>query len=392
MLVSTIDDATDLRGPEGDIIMILSSDKGILHPISLLMLRGHTIYLVVPDQFDLLEASRATRVFDWNTDVLDLKPSKGPGSVFTSNMGRTGEAGASAAHLRANKRKQGPFDAPTVRDAPPYRGSPQAPNPLEGDKGYPYPFKSPKDATQQPLLPRTTSSMSPGLFKEPGNDSTTPNTGLTTVASRSDSLSSRTPSVLSQRSGNQQSKLDIASNGKAQGVTMKSPQMPLGHLQSSMPPPERQVEEFPLKDDWGFNSGWNEGGGWESGSSAWSTKPNNEEQVVGLGMVDLAIAGPPPPVSDPPRYPGTPQSEVAAQAAPDDSVFLPLLECLAKAKAEGKNQVLRSVIGADLSRQKDIYRAAGATGFGSYVALAAERGYISLGGAGGKEWVALKTD
>jgi len=72
----------------------------------------------------------------------------------------------------------------------------------------------------------------------------------------------------------------------------------------------------------------------------------------------------------------------------DNTVFLPLLQCLRKARAEGKNQLLLSVMGLMLS--KDIYRAAGVPSLGGYVTLAAQKGVVNFGGIGAKKWVSLK--
>ena len=87
VLVSAIDDSTGPHSAEPDIIMIFSGDGAILHPISLLTLRGYTVFLVVPEQSDHLTSSRATRVFDWNTDILDIKQQRSPASVSMVSIG-----------------------------------------------------------------------------------------------------------------------------------------------------------------------------------------------------------------------------------------------------------------------------------------------------------------
>ncbi|KAF9440615.1 ubiquitin-like protein [Macrolepiota fuliginosa MF-IS2] len=59
-------------GSENNIIMIFSGDKTILHPISLLMFRGYTVFLVAPDGNSGIRSSHATRVFNWHKEVLKI--------------------------------------------------------------------------------------------------------------------------------------------------------------------------------------------------------------------------------------------------------------------------------------------------------------------------------
>lgn len=71
VLVSAMD---NLDRPERDIIMIISGAESMLYPISLLMFRNHTVFLVVPDESNV-KSFQATRVFSWCTDVLGIKSS-----------------------------------------------------------------------------------------------------------------------------------------------------------------------------------------------------------------------------------------------------------------------------------------------------------------------------
>jgi len=76
------------------------------------------------------------------------------------------------------------------------------------------------------------------------------------------------------------------------------------------------------------------------------------------------------------------------ESSPTDSaVFLPLLQCLQKARAEGKDQLLLSAIGMMLS--KDVYRTAGVSSLKSYITLAAQKGLVNFGGTSEREWVSL---
>jgi len=71
----------------------------------------------------------------------------------------------------------------------------------------------------------------------------------------------------------------------------------------------------------------------------------------------------------------------------DSAVFLPLLQCLQKARAEGKDQLLLSAIGMMLS--KDVYRIADVSSLRGYITLAAQKGLVNFGGTSGREWVSL---
>jgi len=66
------------------------------------------------------------------------------------------------------------------------------------------------------------------------------------------------------------------------------------------------------------------------------------------------------------------------------AVFLPLLQCLQKTRAEGN---LLSDIGMMLS--KDVYRTAGVSSLGDYIMLVAQKGLVNFGGTSGKKWLSL---
>ncbi|KAF5357805.1 hypothetical protein D9756_001861 [Leucocoprinus leucothites] len=406
VLLSAIDDPSD-HGPGGNIIMIFSGDRGILHPISLLMLRGCAIYLVVPGQFDRLELSRATQVFDWTTDVLDLKLNTSPASVSVLNAGQSGSSGSNATGPIANKMRH---SLDVSRSETPLVSPPK---PAVSEVGFFHskpPPRSPQAATQPQLPPYTSFTNVASLLS--------PRTPLTNVAplhsmsatagtpARADtkpiivpspsdfSSGSRTPSVLSRRSSNQTSTFGSTLSRQTRVDLTYSPEKHPGSPGLPRPEPRRQIEVAPT-DNWGTNGGWNEGGGWEINSSDWSVKPEKEPegfQAEAVHRTGLAIGHlvpePLPGMRDLPSHVAL-QPE-ASTADNDNSAFLPLLQCLQKAKAEGKVQVLRSVLGMELSKNKNIYYAAGVTTFSGYVALAAQRGLVTLGVVGGgKDWISL---
>lgn len=341
VLVSAIDDPINLDGREPDIIMIFSGDKSILHPISLLMLRGYTIYLVIPNQTDQVESSRATRVFIWNTDVLDLK-SRSPesASVLSTRQSSPARSGVGV---------------------------------KVGDTGSKYfqPPNSPRSAGQRASapFPMSLNSLEPTISPA--------RTKLKAIPASPEPSSSRVPSALSLVSDTQLSTFKSPPSGKMRASLAASPEKNPGDL---------RLED--VNENWGMDSGWNEGGGWGAIGSEWTAEPKKQPIDGATHTTGMAIAHlypEPSPVPVPRDY--DPRS---GSPGVDDSVFLPLLQFLNKAQAEGKHPVLRSVVGSELSKNKDIYGAAGTTGFSTYIALAASKGIITLGGTGGKDWVALK--
>ena len=72
VLVSAIDHPVDSENLEKNIIMIFSGNESVLYPVSLLVFRNYTVYLVIPDGTNgtttLHQTSFrdiATRTFSW---------------------------------------------------------------------------------------------------------------------------------------------------------------------------------------------------------------------------------------------------------------------------------------------------------------------------------------
>ncbi|KAF9448348.1 hypothetical protein P691DRAFT_50701 [Macrolepiota fuliginosa MF-IS2] len=72
VLVSVMDEPANSDTSTNDIVMIFSGDEGVLYPISLLMFRNYTVFLVVPDD-NRIPPFQATRIFKWHKDILGSK-------------------------------------------------------------------------------------------------------------------------------------------------------------------------------------------------------------------------------------------------------------------------------------------------------------------------------
>jgi len=362
--VSAIDDPVDLCGAEPGIIMIFSGDVTILHPISLLMLRGYTVFLVVPEQSNYLASSRVTRIFDWNTDILNLTQQRNPTLVPMLGMGQSSQLGPSVMSQKAS-------DIFRLSDVSNH-GTSISLSTVNTDFTSPTSPPKPQVAIQKPLLPHTpeiAAQIPLDLFQATINTTVTSKTKPTGVSKPPVS------SVIGQNSMNQllspssQPKRDVVGSSKH-----------LGGPERPEPRASEQLETLPT-DDCAVNSGGSEGGEWETSRSSWSVESVNRRSQQeapgrsGLAMTELKLS--------------LPQVEMPLpESSPtDNAVFLPLLQGLQKARAEGKDQLLRSVIGMMLS--KDVYRTAGVSNLGGYIMLAAQKGLVNFGGTAGREWVSL---
>lgn len=373
VLVSAIDGSTGPHSAEPDIIMIFSGDGAILHPISLLTLRGYTVFLVVPEQSDHSTSSRATRVFDWNTDILDIKQQRSPASVSMVSIGS--QSGPSVTSHKAS----GTTHSFSVSNL----GTPISSSIVNTFSTSPP--MSPRIATQKPPPPHISSgiaaSMSTDLFRATPNTAITPKTKPTVVSALPEPSDPCVSSVVDQNLTNQSFSSPSKSGQDLTGSSKHS-----SGLKPLKPNPLQQFETLST-DGWAINSGWNEDGGWEISNSDWSVEPKKrrlQQEVVGRAGLAIAEMNPLP-TPDLPSHMRMPPPE---SSPTDNTVFLPLLQCLRKARAEGKNQLLLSVMGLMLS--KDIYRAAGVPSLGGYVTLAAQKGVVNFGGIGAKKWVSLK--
>jgi len=76
VLILAIDEPLHFDTPTKDVIMILSGDEGVLYPISLLMFRNFTVFLVVPDGNHNIQPLQATQIFNLNRDILTSRIEK----------------------------------------------------------------------------------------------------------------------------------------------------------------------------------------------------------------------------------------------------------------------------------------------------------------------------
>ena len=68
--MSAMDDPIAAGTSEHNIILIISGDRSVLYPISLLMFRNYTVFLAVPDDDASTLSFQASKVFNWRRDVL----------------------------------------------------------------------------------------------------------------------------------------------------------------------------------------------------------------------------------------------------------------------------------------------------------------------------------
>jgi len=361
--VSAIDDPVDLRSAEPGIIMIFSGDLTILHPISLLTLRGYTVFLVVPEQSNYLASSRVTHIFDWNTDILGLSQQRSLTSVPMLGMGQSNQPGPSVTSHKASDGKR-PFDVSN-------HGGSISLSTVNINSTLPTSPLKPPVAVQKPLLPHTPSEITAQTF--PDLFQATVNTAVLSKTKPTDVSKSPVSSVIGQ---NPMNPLSSSSSQPSRDLVGSSKHL-VGPEQ-----PERASQRFETlpTDDCAVNSGGSEGGEWETSRSTWSVESGKRglQQVslrTGLAITELKLL--------------SSQMEMPlSESSPTDSaVFLPLLQCLQKARAEGKDQLLLSAMGMMLS--KDVYRTAGVSSLRGYITLAAQKGLVSFGGTSGREWVSL---
>lgn len=374
-------------------MVILSGDRSILHPICPLILRGYIIYLIVPDEIDNIEQSRASKVFRWHAEVLGLKSDPSPESTTVSNTECSTPEGQSLNGLRISPNLRGGGLENTSSIPPPQpsiTSHPSASNP-PGSMAFSYPTtlpQLPKDATSHLKSPRKLPVSkpplrpgSPSVFSSVATPAMTPKTKARSIPAF-EPPSSRTPSVMSFDSGTTPVTFGNVQGGGTGANSSKSPDIRAQMLGQISPSPAR--EETHANNDWGAGSGWNENGDWEMSTSSWL--PESEPKAT--PEAGRSFQPEPEPKPEVPRT-NQPRPELETSTV-DISVFIPLLQNLQKARAEGKKEVLRSVLGGILAKDKTIYQVAGVATFNAYIMMAAQKGLVTLGGTGGKAWVALK--
>ncbi|KAF7777495.1 hypothetical protein Agabi119p4_3567 [Agaricus bisporus var. burnettii] len=386
LLISAIDDPNNVDSPGNGVVIIISGDKSILHPVTLMMLRGYTIYLVIPDELNGVERSRASKVFNWHADVLSLnsdpsleptsissressilesQESKGPGRSPQTARARVGlRKFSSTSHTSATgKTSDMASSYPTSPRRDPGDVNPWSPQtqPASIPASYPNPLN--------PFLPSTTPAMTPRTISRP-------------IPVGSPAFRARSALDFNRTTTHSFNPVRGESTEDIRGQMMD---------QLSLPPTQEESSKETI-DDWAAKSNWNNKGGWEMDGASWLPKPERpESRAFHLDpKVDTFRSKGPIPKASQVKRPIPGHETGPDPAAVDSSVFIPLLQNLQRARTEGKTEVLRSVIGAVFAKDKSIYEAAGVDTFNGYITLAAKKGLVNLGGIGGKAWIALK--
>ncbi|KAF9448350.1 hypothetical protein P691DRAFT_800919 [Macrolepiota fuliginosa MF-IS2] len=373
VVISAMDDPVNTDTLENDIIMIISGDKSVLYPISLLMFRNYTTFLAVPDESNNVQPFQATRVFNWHRDVLGYKFNLSPE----------------------------PTSVPVA----------ESPNPEE--RGWT------ANGTHVPQLNLDTTTMSvspsnpsaagsaPSVYMGSAKPVTTVTTPAATPKSKARSVSaseppaSRAPSALNPRSpasGNFGVAPDEDTSSGPNSSTSGS-LSPLSHQPEVSRSPEPEED---IVDDWGAASNWDAGnpsGGWEMNPTSWASEPPPKPKIEPKKAE--AKAKPPAPKARQSRTrtraPAWESRSTTSEATrteseimpdPPMSAFDPLLQVLRESE---EGSVRRSQIGELLARAKPgLYETAGVRGLSEYLSVAAKKNLIVLCGIDNYQRVKLK--
>lgn len=321
--------------------MIVSGDESVLYPISLLMFRNYTVFLVVPDE-NSIPCFQATRVFSWYQDVLSC----------ISNLDT--EQSTSASGMLS----------------PPQRSV---------TSGHRFP-------PSRPPVPFTTSAMTP----ESKDDISLPHHPTLPV------WKSPQASAFSNLGNNHAEEVPatLKSSNPSKHNEIQPSQVPKPISEE----PARQSEV----DDWGASGGWSTSGGWTMTGANWDSnpvspapkpdvKPKKPQREPKAASVQQPKATQPPPkksqsgpssVSAQASHPGEKPRSPASNPA-----FEPLLEILRQAENQSMK---RSQLGEHLAKRKGLYSLAGANGFSGYIELAVKYNLVMLRGVDGLQTVKLK--
>jgi hypothetical protein len=360
LLVDTLISAMDDPGSdEKDILMIISGDESVLYPISLLMFRNFTIFLVAPDESNI-QGSRATRVFRWYQDVLGYWPGLDPEQP-TSTLGLM---------------------------SPPQRSV------TSGQ--YMAPSRPPVLSAVSAMTPKSKDNISLPSSHYP------------------------TPPVLSPRDsaprnfGNNHS-AEIPATTKPSAPSKQNEMRPSQVPQPIPKEPVQQIEE----DSWGADGGWNTSGGWTMSGNSWDAdpvtpapkpeiKPQKPERESKPEQKPQAIQPPPPKfqsssgstqvqasMQPPPKRSQSNSSSAKApnaskrpQSSAFNAVFDPLIQILRETE---DRSMRRAQLGEYLAKCKGLYSSAGVNSFGEYIVLATKLNIVTLLGVGGLQKIELNS-
>jgi hypothetical protein len=313
-----------------DIIVVLSGDESILYPISLLMFRNYTVFLVVPDDNNNVQPSQATRIFNWQRDVLGTRVEEPPPIPETIVAPETPPPAATV-----------PNRAWVVFG----KRVPVRPIALECT-----PVTTPRNRSRSvtslgpPLHPRAASGLSSNSTKINAMDSKPSNTEDTRA-------STDTPA----------------------------------YRVSMAPPISEPLEpEQPTQND--TYVGWNTYGQWLAGD--WNVEPEQGSSENYQSNPSIARS------FDPVHHLEGSVDEMEAHTGysfqlPKEvplSVFDPLLQILRESR---RRSMGRSKLGEEMTRHKSVYKEAGVRNFQEYVSLAVKRELVIAGGIEGNQFVRL---
>ena len=391
--MSAMDDPVVTEASEDNVIMIISGDRSVLYPVSLLMFRNYTVFLVIPSSDANTQDIQATRVFSWHTDVLRCAPNPEPVSVIPDPLNLSTVNGwiVNGSHI-----PQLSLDSPSLTRSP----QSSVISPRSGQSTH---IASPKPMSTVTSPPGTPMSKERSIL--PSEPST-----------------SRAPSVLSLGFNPRAASRPLESFG-ATTSTSDRREKTGANKQDFSEPQSRKSANAPKKaetkqsdaagnwasDDWAAAGGWSAGGSWETAGLNWmndappAPKPANRSKETPSSR----RAAPPPKqdtsTSAPQRKPqaqardstsrneakAPPPRNQAKPAASDPSMvfFDPLVEVLQKSETQS---MARSQLGEQLAKRKGLYQLAGVGGFGEYISLAVKKNIVVLSGTDNHQQVKLK--
>lgn len=368
--MSAMDDPIAAGTSEHNIILIISGDRSVLYPISLLMFRNYTVFLAVPDDDASTLSFQASKVFNWRRDVLgypELATVSIPEAFKSPNNGWIID-GSHIPQLSLDSSSVGISSSDAISPCSEYITS-----------------------------PKPTTIVTPPVTTPGCKDKYTPPSELFT----------RAPSVLSLSSDPGRTSKSMKNFGTAASGINASIQEPSTTLPQSSDaiykiPGQEQNNDLNgwVEDHW--IGGWNEGG-WEMAGSNWlsdttpalqtskkdSPKVNpSKQETRPLAQGKLRGQGHNPGSSRKNNEPAR-KNEVRGPSTrdPPRSVFKPLVEIL---QCSEGGSMMRSQLGEHLAKCKGLYQSAGVNGFGEFIALAAKNNVIIIRGSDNRQQVKLK--
>ena len=366
--MSAMDDPIAAGTSEHSIILIISGDRSVLYPISLLMFRNYTVFLAVPDDDASTLSFQASKVFNWRKDVL------GYPETATVSIPEAFKSPNNGWIINSSHIPQLSLDSSSVGISSSDAISP---------------------CSEYITLPKPTTIVTPPATTPGCKDKYTPPSGLFT----------RAPSVLSLSSDPGRTSKSMKDFGTAASGINASIQ----ELSTTLPQISDTIYQIPdqernndlngwVEDHW--IGGWNEGGDWKMAGSNWlsDTTPALQTSKKNPLKVNLSEQETKPlaqgklrgnPGSSRKNNEPARKNEIKGPSTrdPPRSVFKPLVEIL---QGSEEGSMMRSQLGEHLAKCKGLYQSAGVNGFGEFIALAAKNNVIIIRGDNNRQQVKLK--